>query len=107
MLIYETLIVIGIIIAATALILFWKQKRLENISVSKNAKYSIDAIGELCPIPLIMAKKKIAKMNKGEILEIITTDIVVKENIERFCMKKFELIRIDGEGKLFKIYIKK
>ena len=54
-----------------------------------------------------MTKKKITKMKKGEILEIITTDFVAKENLERLGKEKYELIRIDKEGKIFKIYIKK
>ena len=67
----------------------------------------MDVKGKPCPIPLIMAKKKIAKKNKGEVLEIITPDIVVKENIERYSKKKYELIRIDEKDRIFRIYIKK
>ena len=67
----------------------------------------MDVKGKTCPVPLIMAKKKIAKMDKGEVLEIITTDIAVKENIERFSKKKFELIIIDERDRMFRIYIKK
>ena len=73
----------------------------------KDTTNYLDARGNLCPIPLIMTKKKIAKMNNNEILEIITTDFVVKENIERFGKENHELIRIDKKDELFKIYIKK
>ena len=51
--------------------------------------------------------KKIAKIKKGEVLEILTADVVAKENIERFGIEKHELIRIDKKGELFKIFIKK
>jgi tRNA 2-thiouridine synthesizing protein A len=63
--------------------------------------------GKPCPVPLIMTKKKITKIDKGEVLEVITESIVVKENIERFSKKKYELIHINEKNRIFKIYIKK
>jgi len=107
MVIYELIIVIIILVCLTAFILFWKEKSQKKITKSKDTKHYLDARGNPCPIPLIMTKKKIAKMKKGEILEIITTDFVAKENIERFGKEKYELIRIDKEGEIFKIFIKK
>ena len=47
------------------------------------------------------------KMNKGETIEIITSDVVAKENIERFGREKHELLSIDQKGELFKLSIKK
>jgi tRNA 2-thiouridine synthesizing protein A len=67
----------------------------------------MDVRGKLCPVPLIMTKKKIAQMKKGEVLEVITESIVSKENIERFGREKYELIGVDEEDEIFKIYIKK
>jgi len=49
----------------------------------------------------------IAKMKKGEVLELITTDFVVEENIERFGKEKHEFIRKDKQGNTIKIYIRK
>jgi TusA-related sulfurtransferase len=71
------------------------------------ADYIMDVNGKPCPVPLIMTKKKIAKIDKGKILEVITESIVVKENIERFSKKKYELIHINEKDRIFKIYIKK
>jgi parallel beta-helix repeat protein len=105
--IFELTITIIILVGLTVFILFWREKSHKKAPISKDTKYYLDARGNLCPIPLIMTKKKIAKMNKGEVLEIITKDFVAKENIERFGKKNHELIRIDEEGKIFKIYIKK
>lgn len=67
----------------------------------------LDVRGRLCPIPLIMTKKKFAKIKKGEILEILTEEFVSKENIERFGEKKKGLLGINKEGNVFKIQIKK
>ena len=101
---FELIIVVISFIIMTVFIVFWREKKTQS---SKDTKNYLDARGNPCPIPLIMTKKKIAKMKKGEILEIITTDIVAKENIERYAIEKYELVRIDRKGELFKIYIKK
>lgn len=103
---FELMIVVIALILMTAFIVFWREKEEKKTQPSKDTKHSLDARGHPCPIPLIMTKKKIAKMNKGEILEIITADIVAKENIERYAIDKYKLVRIDKKGDLFKIYIK-
>ncbi|UCF12907.1 MAG: sulfurtransferase TusA family protein, partial [Thermoplasmatales archaeon] len=95
------------LIIMTVFIVFWREKKEKKTQPSKDTKFSLDARGNPCPIPLIMTKKKIAKMNKGELMEIITADIVAKENIERYAIDKYELVRIDKKEGLFKIYIKK
>ena len=69
--------------------------------------HSIDAKGKPCPIPLIMLKKKMAKINKGELVEVIADSFVTKENIERFGRERYEFIGIDEDDGVFKIYIKK
>jgi parallel beta-helix repeat protein len=104
---FELIIVVISLIIMTAFIVFWREKKGKKTQSSKDTKHYIDARGNPCPIPLIMTKKKIAKITKGEILEIITTDIVAKENIERYAIKNYELVRIDQKGELYKIYIKK
>jgi TusA-related sulfurtransferase len=71
------------------------------------ADHSLDVRGRPCPIPLIMLKKKIIKINKGEILEVIAESLVVKENIERYANEKKIDVSVEEENELFKIYIKK
>jgi parallel beta-helix repeat protein len=104
---FQLIITVVSLIILTAFIVFWREKKGKKTQPSKDKKNSLDTRGNPCPIPLIMTKKKIAKMTKGETLEIITTDIVAKENIERYAIEKYELVRIDKKGELYKIYIKK
>ena len=82
-------------------------EKSEKNSYFKGEKHILDTQGKACPIPLIMTKKKIAKINKGKILEIITSDIVAKENIERFGREKHKLLRTEKKDELFKLFIKK
>jgi TusA-related sulfurtransferase len=104
---FELIIVVISFIIMTVFIVFWRDKKEKKYKSSKEKKHSIDSRGNPCPIPLIMTKKKIAKISKGDVLEIITTDVVAKENIERYAFKNYELVRIDKKGELYKIYIKK
>jgi tRNA 2-thiouridine synthesizing protein A len=104
---FEFIIVVISLVFMTGFIVFWRERKEKKIHRSKETKHTLDARGNPCPIPLIMTKKKLNKMTKGEILEITTTDIVAKENIERYAIDKYELIRIDKKGGHFKIFIKK
>ena len=73
-----------------------------------NVNHSLDVQGKPCPVPIVMIKKKMSKIKEGEVLEVTTSALVAKENIERYCKKKYELIKIDEEDNgIFKIYIKK
>jgi parallel beta-helix repeat protein len=104
---FQLIIIVISLIIMTAFIVFWREKKEKKTQSSKDKKNYLDARGNPCPIPLIMTKKKIAKITNGETLEIITTDIVAKENIERYAIEKYELVSIDKKGELFKIIIKK
>ena len=84
-----------------------QKKQKTKTPILEKKIHTLDTTGEICPVPLIMTKKKIKKMNKGEKLEIITDDIVAKENIERYAQEKHTLVNIEEKNKIFKINIKK
>ena len=105
--VFELIIAIIIFSLLTLFIIFWREKSQKKSRAIKGEKHVLDTQGKACPIPLIMTKKKIAKMNKGETLEIITSDVVAKENIERFGREKHELLSIEQKDEIFKLSIKK
>ena len=47
----------------------------------------LDARGTLCPIPVIKAKKVLAKMSAGQRLLIETTDPVAQIDIPHMCQQ--------------------
>ena len=71
------------------------------------AEHTLDVRGRPCPVPLIMVKKKIAKINKGESLEVIAESLVVKENIERYAMEHKLSVHSKDEHEMYKIHIRK
>lgn len=72
------------------------------------AKKSIDCIGLFCPQPLFQTRMALDKMEPGEILEILTDDPSAESDFKAFSQKTGnELVRIEREGTILKIFIKK
>ena len=55
----------------------------------KNVKSNlvVDARGTACPGPLLAAKKAIADLESGDIMEILSADDGTKNDIPRWCEK--------------------
>ena len=48
----------------------------------------VDARGTACPGPLLEAKKSIGKIDKGQIMEVLSSDEGTKRDIPKWCNKK-------------------
>ncbi len=71
-------------------------------------KVSLNTLGQLCPQPIIETAKKIKKMKKGEILEILSDDWGMKLDLPAWCkMTGHELIQIQEEKNLLRSWVKK
>jgi len=67
----------------------------------------IDARGQLCPQPLILAKQAINDANiSGEFLLLIDNE-TSKENVERFLMDNHMLFETKKEGDCFQLIVSK
>ena len=47
--------------------------------------HQVDASGLKCPLPILRAKKALAQMESGQILEVITTDPHAERDFQAFC----------------------
>lgn len=45
----------------------------------------VDASGLKCPLPILRAKKALAQMGSGQVLEVITTDQHAVRDFQAFC----------------------
>ena len=45
----------------------------------------LNAVGFLCPLPVLKARKLLAQMGQGEILEVTATDIASWKDMPAFC----------------------
>ncbi len=59
--------------------------KIEMDSVRENVKQVIDAKGLICPAPLILTKKGLLSLEKGERLKVIVDNSTAVSNIERFA----------------------
>ncbi|GBE02321.1 sulfurtransferase TusA [bacterium BMS3Bbin06] len=71
---------------------------------------TLDVLGRVCPYPLVLTKKKLEKMNSGDILKILSdAPASAEDSIPRFCEKKgfaLEVVKLEDKG-YWEIYIQK
>lgn len=79
-------------------------EELQSLTVHKE----VDARSTACPGPLLAAKKAIAGISSGEIMEILSSDEGTKKDIPKWAQKKgHEYLGTMEESGYFRIYLKK
>jgi len=69
---------------------------------------TVDARGTACPGPLLAAKKAIADVQAGQIMEILSSDEGTTNDIPKWCKKmNFEYFGSLNEDGIYKIFLKK
>jgi tRNA 2-thiouridine synthesizing protein A len=72
------------------------------------ADQSLDCFGLLCPVPIIQTAQRLKKMKIGEILEVISTDKGIREDLPAWCRQTGQqFIGVEEDGEVFKAYVKK
>ena len=68
----------------------------------------IDAIGLICPEPIMLLHKAIHESDSGQIIELIATDPAAKKDVEKFCeFLDHKLVSFKKEKYKFIFQIKK
>jgi tRNA 2-thiouridine synthesizing protein A len=68
----------------------------------------VDARGTACPGPLLAAKKAIAEITSGQVMEVLSADEGTKKDIPKWATKKgHEYLGTVEESGFFKIYLRK
>lgn len=74
----------------------------------KDFDQELDVCGLNCPLPIIRAKKSLAKMEQGQVLHIIATDSGAVKDFESFAKQTGnELLESSNDGSKFYFRIKK
>lgn len=72
------------------------------------ADVSLDCFGFLCPMPIIETAKKLKELKPGQILEVISTDPGIKEDMPSWCrLTGQEFLGSEEEGEVIKVYVRK
>lgn len=70
----------------------------------------LDCYGLLCPMPIIQTAQKIITLKIGEVLEVISTDQGIKEDMKAWCRQtnqEFLGIEEEEDGDVIKVYVRK
>jgi tRNA 2-thiouridine synthesizing protein A len=68
----------------------------------------LDCRGLQCPLPVIKTAQAIKAMSVGEVLELLATDPGVEPDMNAWTRRTGnELVRIDREGDVFHVVIRK
>jgi tRNA 2-thiouridine synthesizing protein A len=71
---------------------------------------TLDVLGRVCPYPLVLTKKKMEKLNSGEVLKILCdAPASAEDSIPRFCDKQgytFEAVKLEDKG-YWELFIQK
>lgn len=69
---------------------------------------TLDTTGLRCPEPLMLLRKTLRKMAEGEILLVISDDLITVRDFNNFCnFTNHTLLKSQTEHKPFKFWIKK
>ena len=69
---------------------------------------SIDTLGLYCPVPIWEAAKRMKDMRPGQVLEVISDDEGIVEDMPTWCRRTgHQLLSITQEGETFRVLVKK
>ena len=72
------------------------------------ADHAIDAVGLLCPEPLMIVRNKVRSMAPGETVSVVATDPSTVRDFTNFCrFMGHELARSTRDGELYRFVIRK
>ena len=72
------------------------------------ADHILDCYGLLCPIPIIQTAQKLKQMKVGEVLEVVSTDRGILEDMPAWCRQAGqEFLGIEEQDDVFKAYVRK
>ncbi|MFA5662624.1 sulfurtransferase TusA family protein [Castellaniella sp.] len=61
--------------------------------------HCVDARGLNCPLPILRAKKALATLVSGQLLEVLTTDAHAERDFQAFCQQTGNrLLRQETQG---------
>jgi tRNA 2-thiouridine synthesizing protein A len=68
----------------------------------------VDARGTACPGPLLAAKKAVADMETGQIMEVISSDEGTTNDIPKWCRKmEYEYYGVIEEDGIYRLFLMK
>lgn len=74
------------------------------MKVDKN----LDCIGLYCPMPIVKTAEKLKELKTGEILEVLSDDKGIKQDMPAWCeATEHEFLGIEEKGEEIRVYVRK
>lgn len=68
----------------------------------------LDALGLLCPLPVLKARKRLKSLGKGQVLRLQATDPAAVIDVPHFCAEQgHELVAQEDHGAATHYFIRK
>ncbi len=82
------------------------------MSVSFQADEQLDTLGMFCPMPIIMTSKRFKELELGKVLEVLSDDEGIKQDMPAWCETTGQEVlgleeEDDGSRQIFKTFVKK
>ena len=67
---------------------------------------SLDAVGLLCPLPVLKARKRLKSMQPGQVLRLLASDPAAQIDVPHFCNESGnELLGVEEMGEGTRAYL--
>jgi TusA-related sulfurtransferase len=78
------------------------------MEISVTPDVTIDALGQYCPMPIILASKKIKQLEVGQVLEVLSDDAGIVKDMPAWCKStQHEYIGIAEKDGVYRVYVRK
>ncbi|MBN1504719.1 MAG: sulfurtransferase TusA family protein [Candidatus Eisenbacteria bacterium] len=72
------------------------------------ADATLDCFGLLCPMPIVKTAARMKELEPGQVLEILSTDEGIKEDMPAWCKATGnEFLGVEEDGDQYKAYVRK
>jgi len=69
---------------------------------------TLDCVGLYCPMPIVKTAAKIKELKVGEVLEVVSDDVGIKQDMPAWCEATgHECLGMEQTGAEIKSYVKK
>jgi tRNA 2-thiouridine synthesizing protein A len=73
-----------------------------------SASAVLDTFGLLCPMPIIKTAAKMKELKRGDVLEVLSDDPGIKEDMPAWCVTSGnQLLVIEETGDEFHVFVRK
>jgi TusA-related sulfurtransferase len=76
------------------------------------ADITLDTLGYFCPMPIILTAKKIKELSLGQVLEVVSDDEGIRNDMPAWCETTgHQMLGMEEEqaasGRIYKAFVKK